>query len=236
MWRFEEYVERSRRVSSVLELGRLYSSLIKIEGYENCVLVSLRGRKVGRVGWVQVPAGYDDAYVQNRWERIDPVVACSLRATRPFFWSDVVEQTELSEAQVKFIEECKGLRVQSGVVFPFHGPGHQLDIMSISRRTSDVPDKNRIGLLHAISAQTWNRYLELSDEKLFLDSAARLTEREQEVMRWCKEGKSRLEIGEIMSISSKTVEFHLRNVMDKLGAKNQVTAVVMAIQRGLIEL
>jgi len=108
--------------------------------------------------------------------------------------------------------------------------------MSISRRTSDVPDKNRIGLLHAISAQTWNRYLELSDEKLFLDSAARLTERELEVMRWCKEGKSRLEIGEIMSISSKTVEFHLRNVMDKLGAKNQVTAVVMAIQRGLIEL
>ena len=39
--------------------------------------------------------------------------------------------------------------MQSGVAFLFHGPGHHLDIMSISRRTSDVPDKQRIGLLDA---------------------------------------------------------------------------------------
>jgi DNA-binding CsgD family transcriptional regulator len=236
MWRFEDYVEHSRRVSTAGELTSLYAAFIKTEGYENSVLISLRGRKVGRVGWVKVPDGYDDAYIQNRWERIDPVVACSLRAARPFFWSDVVEQTELSEAQVKFIEECRSLKVHSGVVFPFHGPGHHLDIISISRRTSDVPDRERVGLLHAVSAQTWNRFLELSGEELFVESEARLTERELEVLRWCKDGKTRPEIGEILSISSKTVEYHLCNIMNKLGATNQITAVVMAIQRGLIEL
>jgi DNA-binding CsgD family transcriptional regulator len=236
MSRFEDYIERSRGVSSVPELASLYSGIIESEGYENSVLITLRGRNIGRVGWVQVPEGYDDAYIHNHWERIDPVVAGSLRATRPFFWSDVVEQTDLSPAQAQFIAECRSLKVQSGVLFPFHGPGHQLDIMSISRRSSDVPDRERVSLLHAISAQTWSRYLELAGEELFVETDTRLSERELEVLRWCKDGKTRPEIGLILSLSSKTVEFHLCNIMNKLGTTNQITSVVMAIQRGLIEL
>jgi LuxR family transcriptional regulator, quorum-sensing system regulator SolR len=237
MLRFEDYVEQSRRVSSVAELGQLCATVSRDEGYENCVLTSLRGRRIGRVAWADIPNGYYDAYMQSRWDRIDPVVACSLRAVRPFFWSDVVERTELTEAQIKFMEECRNLKVQSGVVFPFHGPGHQLDIMSLSRRTSELPDKDRLSLLHAISVQTWNRFLELSGEQVFTDlTDASLTAREIEVLRWCKDGKTRPEIGDILSISPKTVEFHLSKIMDKLGATNQITAVVIAIQRGLIEL
>jgi DNA-binding CsgD family transcriptional regulator len=79
--------------------------------------------------------------------------------------------------------------------------------------------------------------LELSQDQLFVEpEAAALTPRELEILRWCKEGKTRPEIGEILAISHKTVEFHLCNLMNKLGASNQITAVVMAIQRGLIAL
>jgi LuxR family quorum-sensing system transcriptional regulator SolR len=235
--KFEDYIESSRRVPTVAELGLLYAKVVDSEGYENCVLTSLRGRKIGRVAWAKIPSGYYDAYMQNRWERIDPVVACSLRAVRPFFWSDVVDQTKLSEAQIRFMNECRDLKVQSGVVFPFHGPGHQLDIMSLSRRTSEPPNKERSELLHAVSVQTWKRFLELSEEQLFADpEGTALTARELEILRWCKHGKKRPEIGDILSISPKTVEFHLNNIMNKLGATNQITAVVIGIQRGLIEL
>jgi len=235
--RFEDYIESSRRVTTVAELGRLYAKVVDSEGYENCVMTSLRGRKIGRVAWAKIPNGYYDAYMQNRWERIDPVVACSLRAVRPFFWNDVVDQTKLSEAQIKFMNECRDLKVQSGVVFPFHGPGHQLDIMSVSRRTSEPPNKERSELLHAVSVQTWKRFLELSEEQLFADpEGIALTARELEILRWCKDGKSRPEIGDILSISTKTVEFHLSNIMNKLGATTQITAVVIGIQRGIIEL
>jgi DNA-binding CsgD family transcriptional regulator len=46
----------------------------------------------------------------------------------------------------------------------------------------------------------------------------RLTSQELECLRWCKEGKTNWEIGEILTISEKTVEFHLSNSMRKLGA------------------
>ena len=63
-----------------------------------------------------------------------------------------------------------------------------------------------------------------------------LTPRQLEILKRCKDGKTRSQIGEILSISPKTVEFHLRGIMDKLGASNQISAVVIALQRGLIEL
>jgi DNA-binding CsgD family transcriptional regulator len=64
----------------------------------------------------------------------------------------------------------------------------------------------------------------------------RLTKKEVECLRWCKEGKTNWEIGEILLISEKTVEFHLRNLMKKLGATNRMTAVMSAIKCGLISL
>jgi DNA-binding CsgD family transcriptional regulator len=237
MLRFEDYVEKSHQAKTIAELARQYGDAIGAEGYENCILTSLGNQKLGHVAWFELPDGYIDAYIERRWDQIDPVLACSLRASRPFFWNDVVEQTKLSNAQLGFMNECQDLKVHSGIIFPFHGPGQRLDVMSISRRVADQPDKDRSSLLHAISVQTWSRFKELSQEQLFLEpTEIALTPRELEILNWCKNGKTRPEIGEILSISHKTVEFHLCNAMNKLGANNQITAVVIAIQRGLIEL
>jgi DNA-binding CsgD family transcriptional regulator len=237
MLRFEDYVEKSRQAKTVAELARQYGDAIAAEGYENCILTSLGNQKLGHVAWFDLPNGYIDAYVERRWDQIDPVLARSLRASRPFFWRDVVEQTELSNAQLDFMNECQELKVHSGIIFPFHGPGRRLDVISISRRVAEPPNKDRSCLLHAISVQTWSQFQKLSQEQLFSEPAEiALTPREIEILNWCKNGKSRPEIGDILSISHKTVEFHLCNAMNKLGATNQITAVVIAIQRGLIEL
>lgn len=236
MLRFEDYVELSRRVQTPEELARLYAGTIATEGYENCVLTSFRGRHVEHIAWFEFPDGYVNAYLHHRWQRIDPVLGCSLRTTRPFFWTDVTEQTVLSDEQVSFLNECRDLKVHTGMSFPFHGPHQRLELMSISRRVPDVPNAELASLLHAISLQTWTRYNELTEPARFADPEQILTRRELEILRWCKDGKSRPEIGEILSISAKTVEFHLRGIMDKLGANNQISAVVMALQRGLIEL
>jgi DNA-binding CsgD family transcriptional regulator len=67
-------------------------------------------------------------------------------------------------------------------------------------------------------------------------AAVTLTAQEVECLRWCKEGKTNWEIGEILGISQKTVEFHVSNTMKKLGAGNRITAVIMAIKNGLIAL
>ena len=65
--------------------------------------------------------------------------------------------------------------------------------------------------------------------------AVTLTAREREVLCWTAEGKTACEIGQILSISERTVSFHVNNILEKLGATNKVQAVVKAISAGLIE-
>jgi DNA-binding CsgD family transcriptional regulator len=67
-------------------------------------------------------------------------------------------------------------------------------------------------------------------------SVVRLTTQEIECLRWCKEGKTNWEIGAILEISAKTVEFHLGNAMRKLNAANRITAVIMGLKLGIIDL
>jgi LuxR family quorum-sensing system transcriptional regulator SolR len=70
--------------------------------------------------------------------------------------------------------------------------------------------------------------------KLAPEARARLTSREREVLCWTGEGKTSYEIGQILNISERTVNFHVNNVLLKLTSTNKVQAVVKAIAMGLI--
>jgi LuxR family transcriptional regulator, quorum-sensing system regulator CviR len=59
--------------------------------------------------------------------------------------------------------------------------------------------------------------------------------REKEVLNWLKEGKTSWDISVILGISERTVDFHVNNIRQKLGATNRPQAVALAARRGLIE-
>ena len=61
-----------------------------------------------------------------------------------------------------------------------------------------------------------------------------LTQREQEILRWLKEGKSSWDIGKILNISERTVKFHVTNALVKLNAVNRTHAVAIAMEKNLI--
>jgi DNA-binding CsgD family transcriptional regulator len=61
-----------------------------------------------------------------------------------------------------------------------------------------------------------------------------LSGREREVIAWLQEGKSSWDISVILGISESTVNFHVYNVMRKLGAKNRPQALAIAARRGLL--
>lgn len=61
-----------------------------------------------------------------------------------------------------------------------------------------------------------------------------LTEREKEILRLTAEGNSAREIGEMLVLSSKTVERHRANLMRKLDLHNRSQVVQYAVRKGLI--
>lgn len=61
-----------------------------------------------------------------------------------------------------------------------------------------------------------------------------LTEREREILQWTAEGKSSAEVAIILNICADTVNYHLNNVKNKLGAPNKTSAVAYGVALGLL--
>ena len=57
------------------------------------------------------------------------------------------------------------------------------------------------------------------------ESISNLTNREVEVLRWIKEGKTNWEISRILNITERTVKYHTENIYKKLGVSSRTHAV-----------
>jgi DNA-binding NarL/FixJ family response regulator len=62
-----------------------------------------------------------------------------------------------------------------------------------------------------------------------------LTDRELEVLTWVARGKSSNDIGVLTKLSERTVNFHVNNVIRKLGVATRVQAAIRCALLGLID-
>jgi DNA-binding NarL/FixJ family response regulator len=63
-----------------------------------------------------------------------------------------------------------------------------------------------------------------------------LTTRELEVLRLIREGYRNKQIADQLFISENTVNFHIKNLMEKLRANDRTHAVTIALRRGLLQM
>ena len=61
-----------------------------------------------------------------------------------------------------------------------------------------------------------------------------LTPRELDVLRLVRDGFKNKQVADQLSISENTVNFHIKNLVGKLGARDRTHAVTIAVRRGLL--
>jgi len=78
-----------------------------------------------------------------------------------------------------------------------------------------------------------------STERAFIspgetETLTRLTEREREILRLIFDGKCSNEVAQTLSVSKRTVDFHLARAYVKLGVSNRFQAYKRAVELGIV--
>ena len=102
----------------------------------------------------------------------------------------------------------------------------------------ELENKNLLSYANLISQQFYTVYLALEMQQgcQAEHRFAYLSDREQEVMKWLANGKTKSEIGDIIGISEHTVHSYVKSSLKKLNASNTTMGVLKALQMGLIQL
>ena len=115
--------------------------------------------------------------------------------------------------------------------------GDKRSLFSFAGSSIDNHPRTELILGHIVPHldQAFERIVGVGKEKT-RRLCAELSSREKEILNWVKDGKSTWEISMILSISTNTVQFHMKNIMEKLQVVSRSQAVAVALQNGLLHI
>jgi DNA-binding CsgD family transcriptional regulator len=185
-----------------------------------------------------VPIGWTDRYLEQSYQDDDPIIRDCMAGRLPLSWTEKLRGRARSAREAAMMSDAIDFGIRRGFTVPIHGPGGELGIMSLY---SDLPDREFLKAMDAAryDLHTVSLYMHDAVQKTLArgDSIPKpipLTEREVEILQWTAIGKTAWEIGSILKISERTVNFHLQNLMGKLGVHNKTHAAAKAMSFGLI--
>jgi DNA-binding CsgD family transcriptional regulator len=183
---------------------------------------------------VTYPVAWKQHYLAHNLHLQDPTLRYAIRSHAPVQWSrlcgDVGFDPVFSQARDFGIGT-------TGLTIPVRGRFGDMGLLSVTRSGSQ---------------EEWHKHCETVLERLqqraalLHDAVMRriaphhdaakpaLSTREIEVLQWIAAGKNQSDVADILTISSRTVEVHLRSARHKLNALTTPQAVARAVGLGMI--
>ena len=241
--RWQDLVEIANNARSVEDLHRLCGLIC--ESYEYDYFIYGAQFPVSLVRpQILILSGYPDDwrqhYTTHGYLEIDPTVEYCRNNIVPIDWTHLtVDRGNGVDAIAhNFMNEAESFGLKSGASFPVHGSRGELAMLSMA--CAEDHRKTRRAIAESMPfAQLLASYVHEAVRRVFenediIVGPVELTDRERETLLWAAEGKSAEEIGQILSISERTVVFHLQNATRKLGVTNRRQAVARAVSLGII--
>lgn len=184
-------------------------------------------------GYATYSAEWKEHYVANRLQLIDPTIHRSALSIAPVDWAQLARDHNFGT--VFRNAHDFGITPQ-GMTVPIRGPFGDRGLLNV---TAAIPAAEWRKLSRHIVGDLQIAAVHLHDAVLRQSMIAPmvhpiLSSRECEVLQWAAAGKSQQDVGDILGISSRTVEVHLRSAREKLGALTTVQAVGRAIGLGIV--
>ncbi|MDH7801594.1 MULTISPECIES: helix-turn-helix transcriptional regulator [unclassified Rhizobium] len=149
----------------------------------------------------------------------------------PQYWT--LEEDEITTGPLAEVGvSLRGLGVTAGLMVPVNGMNGNRHLMNFAgdRDTLSQASLNELGMIALHALEAYDRLCHTGSK-----GRSPLTKRELDVVRWTAQGKTSVEIAELLSISEHTVNTYMNNAMRKLDCVNRVQLVAKTIRLRLID-
>jgi DNA-binding CsgD family transcriptional regulator len=183
---------------------------------------------------VSYPDEWVRLYMEKNFAPMDAVVQEHFSSFKPFCWKEIYSQRKQSDTILSITRDmCISDGYSHGVQSAIGARAGSL----FSFSNDKMPNEERINcILEYVVPHLHQAFMRVVNVSGSTHTAVVLSPREKEVLEWLKCGKSSWDISVILGVSERTVNFHVYNMMNKLGATNRTQIVSIAVHLGLIRL
>jgi DNA-binding CsgD family transcriptional regulator len=234
-----ELVEQSLHVKTSVDMKVLLEQLVHhiptggvVAGLVPDVSKDVKGESVPFIN-VGYPDEWLKKYLYNDYFSCDPIKRIRLSGTDFIRWMEAFSRLE-NHQEKHYVKQAREYDIREGITIGAQrGGGGPLSFFSFIG--TEIANNGRDHtILRHISPYLHEAMCKVTPTGPAAQSRVALSQREVEVLTWAMEGKTNWEISVILSISERTVKFHIQNVMGKLQASSRAHAVAIALGAGLI--
>jgi DNA-binding CsgD family transcriptional regulator len=175
------------------------------------------------------PATWVQHYSEDRLYELDPVLQRAERNPMPFLWDRAFRLEPITAAQQEMLIDATEVGIARGFTIPIHlswQPG------TLRASCSIVPDDITVGRLNYFMAEAMvtamyavlNRACPPRREAVRIE----LSRRERQCLVLAAQGKDDWAIGRLLGLSPNTVHSYFKRLMQRLGMRTRVQAIVWA--------
>ncbi len=230
-----ELIQESLYCETLEGYKTLISKLGKLIPFDYAIsgLARVEGGKLKSYNIINLnyPEEWLDVYEKKGYPFVDPIVLENFSAFKLQFWKDTYRKYRPPK---EFIKDADDFNLRAGYSNGVVNRNGRLG--SIFTISGHYPRRDELieTVLSILTPHLHNVMAKINTASQ--NTQSNISEREKEVLNWLKEGKSSWDIAMILNISENTVNFHIKNIMEKLNAVKRTQAVASAIDNGLIEL
>jgi len=225
-----------RSQSDIIRIMELLDSIIPFNAAILCrnnrtnVVMSINGN---------INHSYPTEWVQNyskhNFGLVDPVALMSARTIEPFKWETAYRDVEMTHELREFISLAEDYGMKSGIACARNASvGENVDTLMSLETKGYKAGEEYLAIVAYILPHLHEAIDRIDKADQIPEDIPDFTLRERETLKWSYEGKTAWEIGVILSISERTVKFHLKNIYKKLNVTNRPQAVAKAIRYGIV--
>lgn len=163
----------------------------------------------------------------------NPIISHCQASISPIIWEE-----ELFHESSILWEDKQTFGLRHGCSQAVHDASGATGILSLARSEPHLSEEefhekaaDVLWLCNRLHASMCAKYL---PQLIKQGPLNRLSVRESEVLKWTAEGKTASDIGMILNLTTRTVNFHISSAIRKMGANNKTSAVVIATKSGLL--